>query len=78
MEAAKALVLRAQPVMEKHPYSGALARALASMCARTGQTEGAVQFGQYWRDDAGTQADLDKATAFISQLKTHPPSAGGT
>jgi tetratricopeptide (TPR) repeat protein len=68
--AAKELAERAQPVMEAHLNSGALARALATMCAKTGQTHPAFLFGEYWRDDAITQKDLAAATAFIAQLPT--------
>jgi tetratricopeptide (TPR) repeat protein len=78
VEGAKGLLPRAQPVMEKHIYSGALARALATMCAQTGQSDGAFLFGEYWRDDAITLADRDLAVAFISRLKTPPKTAGGT
>jgi tetratricopeptide (TPR) repeat protein len=66
--AARALVTRAQPVMEKRLDSGALARALASMCYQTEQTEAAFLFGQYWRDDAITPRDLDEARAFMARL----------
>lgn len=76
VEDAKGLASRADPVMDKHLYNGALARALATMCSRTGQAEGAFRYGEVWRDDAITQADLDQAVAFISRIKAHPP--GGT
>lgn len=66
--AAKELAEKAQPVMEAHLNSGALARALATMCANTGQTHAAFLFGEYWRDDAITQGDLDAAMAFMAQL----------
>jgi hypothetical protein len=66
--AAKELAERAQPVMEAHLNSGALARALATMCAKTGQTHPAFLFGEYCRDDAITQKDLAAAMAFIAQL----------
>lgn len=69
--AARALVARAQPVMEKHLDNGALARALASMCYQTGQTEAAFLFGEYWLDDAITPRDLDEARAFMARLRAH-------
>lgn len=69
--AAQAFVARAQPIMEKHLESGALARALATMCAQTDQPAAAFLFGEYWRDDAITQRDLDEALAFIARMKTH-------
>jgi len=56
--------------MERHLSSGALARALATMCSQTGQTQAAFLFGEYWRDDALNQHDLDEATAFIARMKT--------
>jgi tetratricopeptide (TPR) repeat protein len=67
--AAKELAEKSQPVMEAHLNSGALARALATMCAKTGQTHAAFLFGEYWRDDAITQRDLDAAMAFMAQLR---------
>jgi tetratricopeptide (TPR) repeat protein len=67
--AAKELAEKAEPVMEAHLNSGALARALATMCGRTGQTHAAFLFGEYWRDDALTPADRDAAMAFIAQLR---------
>jgi hypothetical protein len=67
--AAKELAEKAQPVMEAHVNSGALARALATMCGRTGQTHAAFLFGEYWKDDAITQSDLDAAMAFMAQLR---------
>lgn len=67
--AAKELAEKAQPVMEAHLNSGALARALATMCGKTGQTHAAFLFGEYWRDDALTQGDLDAAMAFMAQLR---------
>jgi tetratricopeptide (TPR) repeat protein len=66
--AAKELAEKAQPVMEAHLNSGALARALATMCAKTGQTHAAFLFGEYWRDNAITQKDLNAAMAFMAQL----------
>jgi tetratricopeptide (TPR) repeat protein len=69
--AARALVARAQPVMEKHLDNGALARALASMCYQTGQTDAAFLFGEYWLDDAITPRDLDEARAFMARLHAH-------
>jgi hypothetical protein len=69
--AARDLVTRAQPVMEKHPDCGALARALASMAAQTGQNSAAFLFGEFWRDDAITQKDRAQAVAFIEQIKGH-------
>jgi hypothetical protein len=68
--AARALVTRAQPVMERHLDNGALARALASMCYQNGQAEAAFLFGEYWRDDAITPKDLDEARAFMARLHT--------
>jgi len=68
--AARELAEKAQPVMEAHLNSGALARALATMCGRTGQTHAAFLFGHYWQDDALTQGDLDAAMAFMAQLRT--------
>jgi hypothetical protein len=41
------------------------------MCSRTGQTAAAFLFGEYWRDDAITQRDLDQAVAFIAQMQAH-------
>ena len=69
--AAKEFATRAQPVMEKHPDNGALARALATMCSRTGQTSSAFLFAEYWRTDAMTQKDLDQAIAFIGHMQGH-------
>lgn len=66
--AAQSLVTRAQPVMERHLDSGALARSLASMCEQTGQSSAAFLFGEYWRDDAINQYDLDQALAFMARL----------
>ena len=68
---AQSLVARAQPVMEKHPDCGALARALAMMAAQTGQNSAAFLFGEYWRNDAVTPKDRDRAQAFIAQLQAH-------
>jgi tetratricopeptide (TPR) repeat protein len=78
VEAAKALVPKVQSVMEKHSYSGALARALAEMCSRTGQIHEAFLFAESWRDDAITHADQSQAEAFISRLKTQPPTTSGS
>jgi Tfp pilus assembly protein PilF len=72
VEAARALVPRAEPVLEKHPKSAALAQALAGMCAQTGQAHGAFLFGEHWRSYAVSQEDLDHAVAFIAWLKTLP------
>ena len=69
--AAQALVARAQPIMEKHLESGALARALATMCSQSGQTAAAFLFGEYWRDDAITPRDLDEALAFMARMHAH-------
>jgi tetratricopeptide (TPR) repeat protein len=66
--AAQAFVARAQPMMEKHLESAALARALATMCSRTGQTAAAFLFGEYWRADAITPRDLDEALAFMARM----------
>ncbi len=68
--AAQALVPRAQPVMEKHPYNGALARALATMCAQTGQTSSAFLFGELWRNGAPTEKDRSQAETFLARLQT--------
>ena len=77
-EAARALAARATPVMEQHLYSGALARALATMCAQTGQADRAFLFGEYWRDDAINQTDHEQAVAFIARLNPIPqPAADG-
>lgn len=76
VQAAKAFLPRAEPVLEKNIRSAALARALATMCAQTGQADGAFRFGEYWRDDALTKADLDQALAFGAWLKAHPLGTG--
>ena len=68
---ARALLPRAQPVLEKHPDSGALAHALAVMCAQNGQPSSALLFGEFWRTDAVSQHDLQQAAAFLEQVKTH-------
>ena len=77
-EAAKALVPKVQSVMGKHSYSGALARALAEMCSQTDQIHEAFLFAESWRDDAITHADQSQAEAFISRLKTQPPTTSGS
>jgi tetratricopeptide (TPR) repeat protein len=78
VDAAMTLVPRVEPVMAKHPKNAALARALASMCAQTGQNDRALLFGEYWRSSAVSQKDLDHAVAFISRLKAPPPSTPGS
>jgi len=67
--AAEAFVARAQPVLERRPDNDLLARALALLCARTGQGNCAYLFGVYWRSDALSRGDLEAAQAFMQRLK---------
>jgi hypothetical protein len=66
--AAQEFAEKAEPVMEAHLNNGALARALATMCAQTGQAHYAFLYGEYWRDDALTPKDQSAAVAFLAQL----------
>lgn len=70
--AAEAFAARAQPVLERHPQSSPLARTLAQMCARTGQSSHALLFAQMWHASAMTQQDLTAAERFLAQLKSSP------
>lgn len=67
-DAARALAVRAKPLMEKHPDNAPLARALAIMCAQTGQSEAAFLFAQSWRENAPSRQNLDEAITFLASL----------
>jgi hypothetical protein len=75
--AAQAFISRAQPVLEQHPYSSSLARALAILAARTGQRSNAFLFAQYWRNNAVSQEEQDKAIAFAAEIPTKVQQSDG-
>jgi tetratricopeptide (TPR) repeat protein len=75
-QAARALVERATPVMEQHLHNGALARALAMMCAGTGLADRAFLFAQYWRENAINRTDYEQAQAFVARLNPVPQTPG--
>ena len=68
---AKALVVRAQPVLERHRGNDGLARALALMCARSGQSAAALRFAQAWRDAAITPQEFTRAVELVARLQSH-------
>jgi tetratricopeptide (TPR) repeat protein len=75
--AAKTLLARAQPVLERHRENGALARELARMCVATGQRSAAIPFAEIWRDDAISLDELSRAKDLIARLQAQngaPPT----
>jgi len=69
--AAQVFSKRAHAVMEKHTENGALARALATMCSRTGQVSDAAFFGQLWVNNAPSETDRERAVSFVAQIQAH-------
>jgi tetratricopeptide (TPR) repeat protein len=67
--AAKALLARAQPVLERHRENGALARELARMCAATGQRSAAISLGEIWMSDALSLNELSQAKELTERLQ---------
>ncbi len=65
---AQLFVARAHAVMEKHSDNGALAHALATMSSTNDMIADAVFFGDFWRDNAPTRQDRDRAIAFLARL----------
>jgi hypothetical protein len=65
---AQSFVARAHALMEKHSENGALAHALATMSSANDMIADAVFFGDFWRDNAPTQQDRERAIAFLARL----------
>lgn len=68
---AQAFVGHAHAILDKHIDNGNLARAFATMSSENSMVADAVFFGDFWRNNAPTQWDRNRANVFMAGLKAH-------
>jgi hypothetical protein len=67
---AKGFLPRVKHVWATHSRNEYLARAVAGLCATTGDFDTAIKFATVWRKNALTGASRSDADAYLSRLQT--------
>jgi thioredoxin-like negative regulator of GroEL len=70
---AKALLPQITPVQAARPRVASLAASVASLCAATGDLQGAVKYAGIWEQYSLDGAERASAAAYIAQLKGDAP-----